>query len=54
MGFRSLSLYGLGRDFGLTADPTLAMKAAVSTPASGRRSTSSRAWRRMGGSTAES
>jgi nucleoside-diphosphate-sugar epimerase len=29
MGFRPLSLYGLGRDFGLTADPTLAMKAAV-------------------------
>jgi UDP-glucose 4-epimerase len=29
IGFRPLSVYGLGRDFGLTADPTLAMKAAV-------------------------
>ena len=29
MGFRPLSVYGPGRDFGLTADPTLAMKAAV-------------------------
>ncbi|MBI3635760.1 MAG: NAD(P)-dependent oxidoreductase [Candidatus Rokubacteria bacterium] len=28
-GFRPLSVYGPGRDFGLTADPTLAMKAAV-------------------------
>src|SRR3989442_6142885 len=27
--FRPLSVYGPGRDFGLTADPTLAMKAAV-------------------------
>src|SRR5437763_9262384 len=26
MGFRPLSVYGPGRDFGLTADPTLAMK----------------------------
>lgn len=29
IGFRPLSVYGPGRDFGLTADPTLAMKAAV-------------------------
>ena len=29
MGFRPLTVYGPGRDFGLTADPTLAMKAAV-------------------------
>lgn len=29
MGFRPLSVYGPGRDFGLTADPTLAMKSAV-------------------------
>lgn len=29
VGFRPLSVYGPGRDFGLTADPTLAMKAAV-------------------------
>lgn len=29
MGFRPLSVYGAGRDFGLTADPTLAMKASV-------------------------
>ncbi len=29
IGFRPLSIYGPGRDFGLTADPTLAMKAAV-------------------------
>ena len=29
MGFRPLSVYGPGRDFGLTADPTLALKAAV-------------------------
>jgi nucleoside-diphosphate-sugar epimerase len=29
MGFRPLSVYGPGRDFGLTADPTLAIKAAV-------------------------
>jgi nucleoside-diphosphate-sugar epimerase len=29
MGFRPLSVYGPGRDFGLTADPTLAMKAAA-------------------------
>jgi nucleoside-diphosphate-sugar epimerase len=29
MGFRPLSVYGPGRDVGLTADPTLAMKAAV-------------------------
>jgi nucleoside-diphosphate-sugar epimerase len=29
MGFRPLSVYGPGRDFGVTADPTLAMKAAV-------------------------
>lgn len=29
MGFRPLSVYGPGRDFGLTAAPTLAMKAAV-------------------------
>jgi nucleoside-diphosphate-sugar epimerase len=28
-GFRPLSVYGPGRDVGLTADPTLAMKAAV-------------------------
>ena len=28
-GFRPLSVYGPGRDLGLTADPTLAMKAAV-------------------------
>jgi len=28
-GLRPLSVYGPGRDFGLTADPTLAMKAAV-------------------------
>lgn len=28
-GFRPCSVYGPGRDFGLTADPTLAMKAAV-------------------------
>jgi nucleoside-diphosphate-sugar epimerase len=28
-GFRPLSVYGPGRDFGLTADPTLAMKSAV-------------------------
>src|SRR5262245_66445529 len=28
-GFRPLTVYGPGRDFGLTADPTLAMKAAV-------------------------
>jgi nucleoside-diphosphate-sugar epimerase len=28
-GFRPLSVYGLGRDFGVTAAPTLAMKAAV-------------------------
>ena len=28
-GFRPLAVYGPGRDFGLTADPTLAMKAAV-------------------------
>jgi nucleoside-diphosphate-sugar epimerase len=28
-GFRPLSVYGPGRDFGVTADPTLAMKAAV-------------------------
>jgi len=29
IGFRPLSVYGPGRDVGLTADPTLAMKAAV-------------------------
>ena len=29
MAFRPLTVYGPGRDFGLTADPTLAMKAAV-------------------------
>ncbi len=29
MGFRPLSVYGPGRDFGVTADPTLAMKAAI-------------------------
>jgi len=29
MGFRPLTVYGPGRDFGLTADPTLALKAAV-------------------------
>jgi nucleoside-diphosphate-sugar epimerase len=29
MGVRPLTVYGPGRDFGLTADPTLAMKAAV-------------------------
>src|SRR3990167_827931 len=29
MGFRPLSVYGPGRDFGLTADPTIALKAAV-------------------------
>jgi nucleoside-diphosphate-sugar epimerase len=29
VGFRPLTVYGPGRDFGLTADPTLAMKAAV-------------------------
>src|SRR6266545_2821330 len=29
MGFRPLTVYGPGRDFGLTADPTLAMKSAV-------------------------
>lgn len=29
MGVRPLSVYGTGRDFGLTAAPTLAMKAAV-------------------------
>src|SRR2546428_3148865 len=29
MGFRPLSVYGPGRDFGVTADPTLAMKSAV-------------------------
>lgn len=29
IGFRPLSVYGPGRDLGLTADPTLAMKAAV-------------------------
>jgi nucleoside-diphosphate-sugar epimerase len=29
MGFRPLSVYGPGRDFGLTADPAIAMKAAV-------------------------
>ncbi|OLC17387.1 MAG: hypothetical protein AUH29_01945 [Candidatus Rokubacteria bacterium 13_1_40CM_69_27] len=29
MGFRPLSVYGPGRDFGLTADRTLAMKSAV-------------------------
>jgi len=29
IGFRPLSVYGPGRDFGVTADPTLAMKAAV-------------------------
>jgi nucleoside-diphosphate-sugar epimerase len=29
IGFRPLSVYGPARDFGLTADPTLAMKAAV-------------------------
>ena len=28
-GFRPLTVYGPGRDFGLTADPTLAMKAVV-------------------------
>src|SRR5207245_11526056 len=28
-GFRPLTVYGPGRDFGLTADPTLAMKATV-------------------------
>src|SRR5262245_59915302 len=28
-GFRPLTVYGPGRDFGLTADPTLAMKAAI-------------------------
>src|SRR5439155_1008808 len=28
-GFRPLTVYGPGRDFGLTPDPTLAMKAAV-------------------------
>ncbi len=28
-GFRPASVYGPGRDFGVTADPTLAMKAAV-------------------------
>ncbi|HEY8370314.1 MAG TPA: NAD(P)-dependent oxidoreductase [Thermodesulfobacteriota bacterium] len=29
IGFRPLTVYGPGRDFGLTADPTLAIKAAV-------------------------
>jgi nucleoside-diphosphate-sugar epimerase len=29
MGFRPSTVYGPGRDFGLTADPTLAMKSAV-------------------------
>jgi nucleoside-diphosphate-sugar epimerase len=29
MGFRPLSVYGPGRDFGVTAAPTVAMKAAV-------------------------
>ena len=29
IGFRPLSVYGPGRDFGVTADPTLAMKAAL-------------------------
>ena len=29
MGFRPHTVYGPGRDFGLTADPTLAMKSAV-------------------------
>ena len=29
IAFRPLTVYGPGRDFGLTADPTLAMKAAV-------------------------
>jgi nucleoside-diphosphate-sugar epimerase len=29
VGFRPLSVYGPGRDFGVTADPTLAMKAAL-------------------------
>ena len=29
MGFRPLSVYGPGRDFGLTADPAIAMKAVV-------------------------
>lgn len=29
VGFRPLSVYGPGRDSGLTADPTIAMKAAV-------------------------
>jgi nucleoside-diphosphate-sugar epimerase len=29
IGFRPLSVYGPGRDVGLTADPTIAMKAAV-------------------------
>jgi nucleoside-diphosphate-sugar epimerase len=29
MGFRPLSVYGPGRDFGITAEPTLAMKAVV-------------------------
>ncbi|MGH7311851.1 MAG: NAD-dependent epimerase/dehydratase family protein [Candidatus Rokuibacteriota bacterium] len=29
IGFRPLTVYGPGRDFGLTADPTLAMKSAV-------------------------
>ena len=29
MGFRPLTVYGPGRDFGLTADPTPAMKSAV-------------------------
>src|SRR5438132_632377 len=29
MGFRPLSVYGPGRDFGVTSDPTLAVKSAV-------------------------
>jgi nucleoside-diphosphate-sugar epimerase len=29
VGFRPLSVYGPGRDFGVTADPTIAIKAAV-------------------------
>ncbi|PYS95679.1 MAG: epimerase, partial [Acidobacteria bacterium] len=29
MGLRPLTVYGVGRDFGLTSDPTKAMKAAV-------------------------
>lgn len=44
IGFRPLSVYGPGRDFGLTVDPTIAMKAAVLGWPSGSAGAGPRTW----------